>query len=367
METRQSIAYFISPHGFGHASRSAAILQVLHTLAPDHEVHIFTRVPRWFFDTALRFPYHFHECQTDIGLVQSTPLEEDLPATLNRLSSFIPFQPSQIDSIAAELRHYQCRLAICDISPLGIAAAHAANLPAVLVENFTWDWIYAGYLAREPGFEPFIAKFKQVFRSADAHIQMLPVCSPDAQASLVTNPIARPPRTSKATIRQELQIPYSASVVLLTMGGFELKYDFLDGVPADRDIWFVVPGGAPEMRVSRNLVLIPHHSQFYHPDLVHASDAVISKAGYSTIAEVYYAGIPFGYVTRDSFRESPVLSAFIQREMQGLAIDGATFQSGNWVRQIPALLQLGRIERTNPLGAVQAAEFLYENYLRPSW
>jgi hypothetical protein len=32
----------------------------------------------------------------------------------------------------------------------------------------------------------------------------------------------------------------------------------------------------------QNLVLLPHHSGFYHPDLVNASDAVIGKVGYST-------------------------------------------------------------------------------------
>ena len=40
------------------------------------------------------------------------------------------------------------------------------------------------------------------------------------------------------------------------------------------------------MRVEKNLILLPHHSVFFHPDLVNASDAVVGKLGYSTLAAV---------------------------------------------------------------------------------
>ncbi len=89
--TGSSIAFFISPHGFGHSARSAAIIQSLHQLEPTLDFHIFTLAPRWFFETSLPFAFSYHECLTDIGLVQSSPLEEDLPATLKRLSGFLPF------------------------------------------------------------------------------------------------------------------------------------------------------------------------------------------------------------------------------------------------------------------------------------
>ena len=364
MTNGPSIAYFISPHGFGHAARAAAVLQSLHQLEPTLDIHIYTRVPRWFFDTSLRFSYIYHECLTDIGLVQHSPLKEDLKATIEQLSNFLPFKPAALQTLARELNQYKCKLAICDISPLGIVAAHLAGLPAVLVENFTWDWIYTGYLDQEPGFRPFINEFKNIFQSVDAHIKTQPVCAPCPAACLITNPVARPPRISKEAIRNQLRIPAGARLVLLSMGGFELEYNFLDQVSTLQDIWFVVPGGANETTVQQNLVLLPHHSNYYHPDLVNASDAVVSKAGYSTIAEAYYAGIPFGYVSREPFRESPVLSAFIQQHMAGFEIDGSTFQSGEWLEKISDWVSLERVDRKVPGGAGQAALFIYETYLR---
>lgn len=92
---------------------------------------------------------------------------------------------------------------------------------------------------------------------------------------------------------------------------------------------------------------------------------MISKAGYSTIAEAYHAGLPFGYVSRAQFRKSPILSAFIQQRMQGISIPGADFQTGDWIDAVPALLRLPRIARTAPNGADQIAAYILEKFLTP--
>jgi len=33
-------------------------------------------------------------------------------------------------------------LSICEIAPMGILVAKETRVPAILVDNFTWDWIY---------------------------------------------------------------------------------------------------------------------------------------------------------------------------------------------------------------------------------
>src|ERR1035437_1738709 len=84
-----SIAYFISPHGFGHAARAAAIMAALHDLNQAVYFDIYTLVPAWFFQDSLGPYFAVHSLKTDIGLVQKSPLEEDLPATLQSLAEFI--------------------------------------------------------------------------------------------------------------------------------------------------------------------------------------------------------------------------------------------------------------------------------------
>jgi UDP-N-acetylglucosamine:LPS N-acetylglucosamine transferase len=124
------------------------------------------------------------------------------------------------------------------------------------------------------------------------------------------------------------------------------------------DVTFIVPGAGDRLRVEGNLIRLPHHSDFYHPDLVDASDAVIGKLGYSTLAEVYRAGVPFGYIPRPGFRESLALAAYVQDTMHGLAIGEGQFADGSWLALVPRLLALPRIRRAGPNGAAQVAGFV---------
>jgi hypothetical protein len=354
-----TIAYFVSPHGFGHAARASAVIQALNLLDPLMKFEIFTRAPRWFFETSLDVPFGYHLLNTDVGMAQRTPFDEDLAGTLLRLAEFIPFSPQIVEPLAAELIALNTSMVICDISPLGIAAAQAAGLKSVLVENFTWDWIYTGYLSQEPTFEKYIPLFSDWFARASTHIQTQPVCAPSPLATLTTHPVARSPKQSRAGLRARLGISETAQMVLISMGGFKLEYQFLEKLKPARDVVFVIPGGSQDrVETQPGLVRLPHHSDFYHPDLIHAADAVISKAGYSTIAEAFYAGIPFGFVSRPQFRESPILSAFIGQNMPGIEIDGSQFQNGSWLKMIDPLLALPRRQRTETNGAIQIARWV---------
>jgi hypothetical protein len=143
------------------------------------------------------------------------------------------------------------------------------------------------------------------------------------------------------------------------MGGIPAAYSFLRELTEQNDIYFVIPGGSQSIVVRENLRLLPKRSDFFHPDLINASDAVIGKAGYSTIAEVYHAGVPFGYVTRSHFRESEALADYIKGNLNGVALGEDGFQDGDWIRYLPGLLSLPRIQRKEPNGAGHAARFIY--------
>ncbi len=351
------IAYFVSPHGFGHAARACAVMAALHEIDPAFHFDIFTRVPRWFFADSLRGAFTYHSLLTDIGLVQETALRENLAATVAALNCFLPFRPTLVRDSAAQVARLKCELVVCDIAPLGIAVARAAGVPSVLIENFTWDWIYQGYQRDEPRLSDAIAYLRGAFHAADYHIQTEPVCRYSA-ADLITAPVSRAPRLSRQATRKKLGTPRTAKAVLITMGGIPGEYNFLRRLEEQRGVYFVIPGNGGSARREGNLVLLPHHSEFYHPDLVNACDAVIGKLGYSTVAEVYRAGVPLGYVSRARFRESGVMARFVRRQMNGVAISEAQFLTGDWLRHLPDLLALPRVRRREPNGATQVARFL---------
>ena len=355
----QSIAYFISPHGYGHAARAAGVMEALLDLDPLIRFEIFTEVPSWFFDDSFSVNFGYHSLLTDIGLVQRTPLRADLSETVQRLNHFLPFDALKIRDLAKRIQKLKCCLIICDIAPMGILVAKEAQIPSLLIENFTWDWIYQGYAEQDERIGDHISYLKGVFNSAHFHVQTEPICDP-RNVDLTTFPVSRKMKTPTQEIRKKLSIPPDTKAVLITMGGIEEQYNFLEQLTRKRDVCFVIPGATREVKIHGNLVRLPHHSDYFHPDLVNACDAVIGKVGYSTLAEIYYAGVPFGYVARSRFRESQILVSFIENQMYGLPISGDQFYSGHWLTYLPHLLALPRINRKDPRGAEQVARFVYD-------
>lgn len=351
------IAYFISAHGFGHAARACAVMEAVQEISPSVHFEIFTEVPFWFFERSLNGSFKYHPLFTDVGVVQKDSLTEDLPETVRQLAQMKTFYANHKARLAEQISKLGCRLVMCDIAPLGLVTAQAANVPGVLVENFTWDWIYQGYEQLEPGLRPFIADLQAMFSSASYHIQTEPFCAP-YHANLTTAPVSRKPRIPPEDVRKKLNIPAREPMVLITMGGVGWEYTFLERLENMPGVHFVVPGAGHRWEQRGNLVLLPSHSEFYHPDLVNACDVIIGKVGYSTLAESYHAGIPFGYVARAKFRESETLVAYIDAQMNSMRISETHFLTGDWLSTLPELLALPRLRRDGPNGAKQVAEFV---------
>ena len=97
---------------------------------------------------------------------------------------------------------------------------------------------------------------------------------------------------------------------------------------------------------------------------MNAADAVVGKVGYSTLAEVYRAGVPFGYVTRTNFLESGPMAAFIEKKMPGLHLEEPDFSSGRWLAKLQDLLQLNREQQRLTGGAEPIGRFIRDRILR---
>jgi hypothetical protein len=246
---------------------------------------------------------------------------------------------------------------VCDISPLGIKIAEEAGIPSILVENFTWDWIYQEYVDEYAGFREYIRYLETCFNKCDYHIQTEPVCL-RRSVDLTSSPVSRPTKTAYHEIREKLGVSDAAKVVMVTMGGIPDQYPFIERLKDFQDVLFIIPGGDTETRTEDNVLFLPHRSDFFHPDLVYASDVVVGKVGYSTLAEIYQAGVAFGYVLRRHFPESAFLADFINSRMHGLSIEADDFYKGGWTDVLQDLLRFPRIKRQYPNGATQISDFI---------
>ncbi|MEO1368538.1 MAG: hypothetical protein AAFX50_15295, partial [Acidobacteriota bacterium] len=282
-----------------------------------------------------------------------------LDATAERLRALFEAPDSIVDPIARALDDVAPGLVVCDISPWGLEAARRRGLPTVLIENFTWDWIYRGY--GDPRLDDAADRFGALFR-ADRHLRLEPFCGELGDAAAVP-PVARPPRRGRAEVRRALGVADDASMALVTMGGVPWHFDDVEAQLAARsgERVLVIAGGAPDMRHLGRCVLIPHRSDFYHPDLVAAADLVVGKLGYSTVAEVAESGRAFLYVPRPRFRESPALEAWVERHLAARAFSPADLGAPDWLARLDrALEELARATPRPGLGggAARVAEAL---------
>jgi UDP:flavonoid glycosyltransferase YjiC (YdhE family) len=333
------IAFFVTPHGFGHAARAAALLAALKERLSSIEVELWTTVPRWFFEESLGFPFLYRECSCDVGLVQTSPVEEDLAATVAALERLwtADTRKAHTREVGSELVASGTNLVLCDIAPFGLAAANAAGLPSVLLENFTWDWIYEPLVEREPRFEPWIPFLRDNFALADLHLQLEPVCAP-AQGAVAVPPLARALRASRDEVRQRLAVPVGGALVLVSMGGIRHRLENVAPLFDSSFATFVLLGSSDSEETIRNVRLLPHHSPIYHPDLVAAAGVVVGKLGYSTVAEAVAAGTRMLYVPRRAFRESAVLERYVGEWLPAAAISWEELESGAFAARLPGLL-----------------------------
>ena len=297
--TVASIAAFVSPHGFGHAARAAAVLAEAHRLS-ECRVHLFTTAPRWFFEESLTGIFDYHDVVVDVGFRQRSALDIDAPATVAALGAHLPFGDALVDRLAARVVEAGCSAILCDVSALGIAVAERAGVPSVLVENFRWSWLYAPLLTEHPSLGAFSAEIDHWIARADRHLQARPVCERVEGRELI-DPISRGRRLGRAEARAKLGIDGDGPVVVVTMGGYGEDLLFLDGLRAIPETTFVVTG-VERSEKRDNLRLFDNNTPLFMPDVLGAADAVVAKLGYGTVSEVWKEGLPIAGVTRPNFR-----------------------------------------------------------------
>ena len=357
-ESDRVLAWFISPHGFGHAARASAIVAACSTRHPGLHHHLFTSVPYEFFQDSLpgvRLDYHRLEC--DVGMVQESLCEEDVSGTIRALERLPLADGAELDTVVDEVAATGCHLVVSDIAPLGLVVADRLALPGVLVENFTWDWIYAAY--GDSRLDEFGEQMRRIFKTAALRIQTEPACGIVAGSHGVA-PVSRLCRESKTRVRKSLGIPADHRMVLLSVGGLHSSDVGHRGFRPPSAATLVVPGANEKVAVDGKVIWIPAMGGPYHPDLVGASDLVVGKLGYSTVAEVYQAGTALAYLRRPRFPESPILEAFVRQYIPSVGLAEDWLENPATPELLENLLATPRPTGPRPHGADEAAKLILD-------
>lgn len=333
-EVPPTIAYFVSSHGLGHATRSVAIINEIHSGNRKFKFIIVSNLPDLFWTNNLQASVDFknYQIRTDIGLVQTDSFHFDLDETVSLLEKYLEDPTNGLKNLFDFLLKNETCHVICDISPIGIQVAKLLQVKCTLVENFTWDWIYEPLIKKNKKLYAISQRLKNIYDLVDLRIQVKPFCElhPDGiQIEPIHRPFKKPPRVIKA----QLGLDEGQNFVLVSTGGIEYQYKCLNNL-RNSEQNFVICGHFPKMETNKNVVLLPMNSSLHFPDLVRASNQVVGKVGYGTMIECWAANKKMHGIFRDDFRESEVLKEFIIAEGFGSEITLDQFNSGDWINDL---------------------------------
>jgi UDP:flavonoid glycosyltransferase YjiC (YdhE family) len=324
-----TIVFYISAHGFGHASRSIELLKALAARRPDARLVVRTAAPPWLFHATAPEIAELVPLETDIGVVEIDSLNVDERATAVRAASFYRTFDERAEREAAFLDAERATIVLGDIPPLACAAAARAGVPSVAIGNFTWDWIYEAnemFDSLAPG---VIDTIRGAYATATCALR-LPMHGGFAPMAAVTTDvpfIARRSIHDRGATRQLLGVADDRPVVLASFGsgGLELPNTTFGAIAKAEGLTVLAPG------VELPVPLV-------YQDLVAAADVVISKPGYGIVSECVANGTPLLYTSRRHFVEYDMFVAEMPDVLRCRHLPQADLLAGRWGGAVRALL-----------------------------
>ena len=359
-----SVVFYISGHGFGHASRQVEVIHALAGMRPGLRIILRTAVSPSLLSRRLDVPYELRPGPCDAAIVQPSSITQDDEATVREMAGFYRTIDARIADEVRALAADDVSLIVGDIPPLAFEVAHRMGVPGVGISNFTWDWILETHPGMANAAPWLVPRLREAYAWATLALEL-----PFAGGFEVFPTARRLPlvarlhtRDARAT-RTHFGIPQDRPMALLSFGGYGLpdldlsRLDILQTRPA----WTVVttdrssrPGATPA-----GVVFVPESefiaTGFRYEDLVAAADVIVTKPGYGIISECIAASRPMLYTSRGHFREYDVLVREMPRYLRCEFLDQQSLLGGMWARSIEKLLEQPVPLETLPLDGAEVA------------
>lgn len=365
MPAPASVVFYISGHGFGHASREVEVINTLASTRPDLGVVVRTAVSPALLARTLRTPVTRLEGPCDTGVIQRDSVTHDDEATVREAFAFQATMAARVEVERARLAPFDVRTVVGDIAPMAFDVAARLGVPSIAIGNFTWDWIYGWYpkaLLDAPG---LLEDIRRSYRRA-THALELPLSGGfDVFPKVTPIPfIARHATRTRLEARRSLGLDPNRPVALLSFGGYGLQRLAIGALDCLAD-WTVVLtdritslGEDPPAQVR----LIPETAftdDLRYEDLVAAADVVVTKPGYGIVSECIAHGTAMLYTSRGHFREYDRMVNEMPTLLRCRFIEQADLIAGRWKAALEALMRQAPAPRQVATdGARRAAAFI---------
>lgn len=310
------IALYISSHGFGHMTRCLGIIEnILNT--SDYNLYIVCGKRQNDFARIYLAEYKdriiYKDLVTDIGLVnKKNYLEVDKLSLQQQLLEFTSSWKDIVNDEYDFLKGLNIKCIVSDISPIGTLVGHKLQLPVVLITNFTWIEQYK-YIGID---ESIIDKYRQAYSYVTKFIKYdlcLPINSINCKDVNEVGFICRGIELDKV---EKIKKQYGKSIMVTCGKSANLN---TINIKNFKGTIFTISGIDINCDNDCNVVNLPIEildTQNY----IAASDMVISKAGWGTIAEAILGHTNLVLIERPSAKEDSFNIEKIKENKLGISI-----------------------------------------------
>jgi len=327
----KKICFYISDHGYGHASRDIAIIR---HLKKNLGVNIFIKTSKPFnFVKKSLSDIKLIECLNDEGII----LEDDYPKvdkikTLALFEKLIDRWEEYIQKEKQFCKEKNIDLIISDIAPQPFIVAKEIGIPSVAISNFTWHSVFSHIF----GDNEITKTLKYAYKCATLAC-LLPFAEPMNlfRKRIPISLVSRDIDVIKSDFRSSLGIKENEKLIYVGLGK-SMDEKILSNISQidDPNIRLLLPYGAKLN--SRRDIKIPKdytESQNY----LGICDLIVSKAGYSTISEAVRAKVPVFIFERENIYEDIFVGKELKKLKIGEVISFEEFINCDWIDKIENL------------------------------
>jgi hypothetical protein len=361
------LVWYVSSHGFGHASRDVEIINAIRRQQPDCRIVLRTEVAPWLLRASAHSPVDVQHAAVDTGVAQVDGLTIDDRRTAIEADGFYATFEARVDAEARVVSALGAAVVVGDIPPLAFAAAQRAGVTSIAVGNFTWDWIYEGM----PSFDVLAPRVLPRIRDAYAkaslalrlpfHGGFQPMLGVMRDLPLVARASAR----GRLDVRRTLGLAADTPIVLPSFGGAGLRLPYASIAAGCGCTLLVTDEHARPADATVRLRVVREQERtalgLQYEDLVAAADIVVSKPGYGIVSECLANHTALLFTSRAHFAEQDVFLREMPRVLRCAYLEPERLITGEWQEAIRGLLnQPPPPDTMRTDGAVAAANAILE-------
>lgn len=308
----KTIAFYVSEYGYGHATRSIALIREMLRMTDDVQIIVCHSFALPFMKDSLKAYEErvlFHEVETDIGYVLNQhSLLLDERALEKQYEHYARELPYIVELEVSFMKEFQVACIISDISPIAFEVGERLSVPSIGISNFTWYTAYQDVVPKD-----LLDHFFYLYEKMDCFYSL--AGSKEQWGKGKSKEFGFYSRQADplevGRIRDEVNLNRDKQIVFVPIG---MRIDV--GDISNWELWnneayhFIV---SSNMNVNHpNVVKIPREyteSQNY----VGASDIVVSKAGWGTVSEAIVHGKKLFVINRQGMREDQNTIEFLQK------------------------------------------------------